>query len=541
MLCPIAIRARVARGGALSRSLCAIALLIGCAEEAPAPLPPRPEPLAALPTGGAAIESDRFRESVACAQCHTASDTALRDASGRDISPYALWQTSMMSLAARDPFYLAVFQEELARDPDGASAIEAVCTRCHAGAGHEESNRTLGFDALVAGTDTAAQLGRDGVTCTLCHQIDPANLGRETSFSGGFVIGYGREIYGPHQNPHVTPMQMFVDFTPAYSDHVATSELCGTCHTVVVDDIVEQATYLEWRSSSVAITAQCQTCHVPTDDADGVRITGPIAKFPPNLSPRAPLGRHRFAGGNAYMLRLIASAEAWANTGVPAVALDAAAVDAEAHLATAATLELVPAGSAGARVLAVRVVNQTGHKLPTGYPSRRLWLHVTVRAADRVIFESGGHDAGALADDDAITPHRDRISSASQVQVWQAVLVDKEGAPTHRALDAARYGKDDRILPAGFAPSAADRARTQPVGVDGDDDFVAGSDTVTYELGAVPAGSIVEVELMYQSLSPSVVDAIDRGRTPAGTRFSDLARAMPPLPIAITRAQLTFE
>ena len=536
MLSRPAIRAAFARGGVVPCIACA---MIACTENPPVELPPRPEPLAPLPAGGAAITSDRFRESVACAQCHTASDTALRDASGRDISPYALWQTSMMSLATRDPFYLAVFQEERTRDPDNP-AIDRTCTRCHAGAGHEESRGAITFDGLVSGVDTAAQLGRDGVTCTLCHQIDSENLGKESSFGGGFVIGYERQMFGPHANPFVTPMQMFINFTPTLGEHVAKSELCGTCHTVIVGDVVEQATYLEWRSSSVAISAQCQTCHVPTDDADGVRITGPIAKFPANLSPRAPIGRHRFAGGNAYMLRLIASAESWANTGVPAGALEAAATDAEAHLATAAELELATGGTAHAREVSVRVKNLTGHKLPTGYPSRRLWLHVTARDGDRVVYESGRDEAGALDGETALAPHRDRITSANQVQLWQAVLVDASGAPTHRALDAARYGKDDRILPAGFSPNNLDRPRTQPVGVDGDDDFVAGSDTVTYVLGDLPAGTIVDVELRYQSLSPALVDDIDEARTPAGTRFTDLARAMPPLPITIARARQTL-
>ena len=36
------------------------------------------------------------------------------------------------------------------------------------------------------------------------------------------------------------------------------------------------------------------------------------------------------------------------------------------------------------------VQNRGGHKLPTAFPSRRAWLHVTVRDRDRrIVFESG--------------------------------------------------------------------------------------------------------------------------------------------------------
>jgi len=512
-----------------------ITCVIACGTEE---LGPRPPPLEPLPAAGT-VATERFADAAKCAQCHTAGPSALRDAAGRDISPVALWRTSMMALATRDPFYLAVFAEELARSPGERATIERTCLRCHAPAGSEESDGALGFDALVAGTEPAAMLGREGVTCTLCHQIAASGLGEERSFTGGFDVEFGRKMYGPHANPFANPMQMFVNFTPALGDHVARSELCATCHTVIVGSIVEQATYLEWRSSSLAATKTCQTCHVPTDDRDGVRIATPIAKFPTNLSARVPVGRHRFVGGNAYMLRLIASAEDWATTGLPPGELEAAAVEAEAHLATAANLTISSQAGAGGTEVAIRVTNETGHKLPTGYPSRRMWLHVTVLDGDRVVYESGAVRAdGSLAGEGKLQPHRDRIEDASHVQVWQAVLVDGEGAPTHRALDAARYGKDDRILPAGFAPSSADRARVAAVGVDEDADFVPGSDTVTYVVGDPPPGSIVRVELLFQSLSPAIVDAIDASRTAAGTRFVDLARANPLTPIAIARAEL---
>lgn len=497
---------------------------------------PEVEPLAPLPPPAPAM-TERFTDAEACAQCHLVPDgaPALHDATGANVSPVLLWRASMMALAARDPYYLAVFAEELERAPDRRTEIEALCTRCHAPAGNEELGGALGFDELTAGDSPAARLGRGGVTCSLCHQIDPANLGAERSFSGGFAVGYGRQMFGPYLNPLTDPMQQFVRFTPTRGAHIGSAELCGTCHTVVVPgvagDILEQATYLEWRASSYAADRPCQVCHVPTTDDTGRGITTPIAGFPTGLGARTPFGRHLFIGGNAYMLTLMADAIDWLGAGVDAAELLANAARSEAHLRTAAELAIARV-DAGA--FTVQVINRTGHKLPTGYPSRRMWLHVRVEAAGAVIFESGA--PGTLP---ARSPHFDDIRTPGDAPVWEAVLVDAVGEPTHRTLDARRFAKDNRILPEGFAPSGQDRTRLEPVGVINDPSFVPGRDAVTYRV-AVPAGATVTAELLYQTLRPETIDAIAATPTPAGRRFVDLARARPVTPIAMARVTQTL-
>jgi len=503
----------------------------------------RAEPLAPLPAP-APVATDRFRDAETCAQCHLAGEgtPVLHDAAGRNISPSLLWRSSLMGLAARDPYYLAVFSEEIAADPDNADAIAGVCTRCHAPAGHEEAGGALTFDDLVSGTSPAAVLGRGGVTCTLCHQIAAQGLGDETSFTGGFDVGYQRRIFGRYPDPNINPMQLIVNYTPEGGSHIAQSELCGSCHTVVVrtagGPVVEQATFLEWRSSSfVAQGKACQACHVPVVDEAGVAIAAPITTFSSSSSRvRTPVGRHTFVGGNSYVLSLIADAIEWSGAGVSRDEVLASAARDEAHLREAAELAVVDTRREGSvAVITIKVTNLTGHKLPTGYPSRRMWLHVTASAGGSIVFESGGDDRFATQ------PHRDEVSAADEVQAWESELVDDRGQPTHRALDARRYGKDNRILPAGFAPaSPSDRTRTAPVGVDGDATFVAGSDTVTYRLIGVPAGATIAVELLYQAIRPSTIDAIDRGNTPAGTRFVDLARARPVTPVVMATASATI-
>jgi hypothetical protein len=505
-------------------------LLAACASD----VEPRPEPLAALPPP-VSVDTDRFRDANGCAQCHLVPDGArpLHDAAGRNVSPSLLWRSSLMAMAARDPYYLAVVAEERARadDPD---EVDALCTRCHAPAGSEERadrGGHLSFDDLVAGSDAAATIGREGVTCTLCHQIQPAGLGEDRSFSGGFVVDYRRELFGRYPNPVTSPMQLIVDFTPVAGSQIAESALCGTCHTVIVPgpagDVVEQATYLEWRNSRFAADGRsCQSCHVPTVDEQGDSITVlAVAGTPDTLGPRSPFGRHTFVGGNSYLLRLLADATEWSGAGVSADELLASAERDDRHLGEAARLSLVERDATG---FAIRVTNLTGHKLPTGYPSRKIWLHVRVEAGGATVFESGG----TLPPDDL--SHLDIVTSGDQVQVWEAKLVDGNGAITHRALDASRYGKDNRILPEGFAPSGVDRVRTLSAGAEADASFVAGSDDVRFEPpGGVPADARIHVELMYAALSPAIVNAIDQGRTSAGSRFVDLARARPITPVVM--------
>lgn len=526
-----------------------VAALVACSDDS---VTARPDPLAALPAPAPA-KTDRFVDSAVCGQCHLVDDTVtpLHDATGANVSPVLLWRSSLMALAARDPYYLASFAEEVAGAKPG---IEALCTRCHSPAGSEERDAASGhltFADITAGDDPASRLARDGVTCTACHQIDPANLGDERSFSGGFAIGYDRKIYGPYIDPRTAPMMLMVNYTPTSGPHITRSELCAVCHTVIVPtangSIMEQATYLEWRSSTASVmNIQCQSCHVPTVDSTGAAISTQAAGYPADLNPRKPIGKHVFVGGNSYVLSLIQDALAWSGAGLSADELAASVTRDQLHLTTAARVTIGSVTRTGDAVtFAVHVENLTGHKLPTGYPTRRMWLHVTVTAAGATVFESGRADeTGAIVDGAGMVlasqPHRDTIATANEAQIWEATFVDRYGKPTHRSTEAAYFNKDDRILPAGFAPKTTDAPRINPIGVVADPSFLAGSDEVTYNLSGIPAGATVTATLDYQVLRPETVEAIEASHTPAGSRFVDLARARPNLPTTMAEVTQTL-
>jgi hypothetical protein len=543
------ITARAALPLAVSLTLCTA---IGCEEPTPedsrTSLPDDPgvdakDPfLLALPATFATME-DRFATSAECALCHSNSDsaTAMRDEAGNEIAPFNLWQGTMMANAARDPLWRAVVSAEIAATPDAKAAIEDKCMRCHTPMASEAGRATLTDVKMGLLTDESSplnQLALDGVSCTVCHQIDPGNLGTAESWTGGFVIGNRRLIYGPHQNPAPGPMQNHVNYTPTYAPHVTESNLCATCHTVfthaleedgsAVDgpEFPEQTAFLEWQNSLYAADAPgdggetCQSCHMPTVDADGNIIETRIARAPPgfdfNIPERSPFGRHLFVGANTLMPSILKDMRDVLQPQATDAAFDAS-IDLAKQRLTQSTAELVVDGTAvdGDKVsFDVTVHNLVGHKAPTGFPARRLWLRARVLDADgAVLFESGGFDergrilsgGGELLDVEkaagGFEPHHDLITRDDEVQIYESVMADKDGARTPTLLRAVDHLKDNRLLPLGFSRDFADYDVIKPRGeATGDSNFTGGQDTVRFEVAVDGTPASVEISLHYQSL-----------------------------------------
>jgi len=431
------------------------------------------------------------------------------------IGPYALWSASMMANSARDPYWKAKVRFETRTTPAAAEAIENTCLSCHAPMQQYDrraEGQTLRFDALDA-------VGEQGVSCTVCHQISPENFGKADSFTAGFVINEQRRIFGPHANPFPMPMRMHTGRMPTQADHILDSALCGTCHTVITPTLtaggeqtgrfLEQATYLEWLDSSYPRSNKtCQSCHLaPLENAAGDPAAMYIAHTPhggffPPTRPRKPFGLHTFGGANVQGLGL----------------------DAERD---------------GDRLTArVRLVNSAGHKLPTGFPSRRLWLRFAVTdAAGKIVFESGAWDPAtgeilARLDATEFEPHRDVIRDPAQTAIYEAEMAAADGGATHSLMRAARWSKDNRLLPLGFVadrgrPDGLEDLSTAPVGVEGDANFRAGADQVDYIAVVEPGGGpwTVTVEALFQSIKPDHAGALS-GPTAEEETFRKLFRSV---------------
>jgi hypothetical protein len=244
---------------------------------------------------------------------------------------------------------------------------------------------------------------------------------------------------------------------------------------------------------------------------------------------RDNLSRHLFVGGNAFMVGLLNRYRRELGVAALPEELDATAKATVRQLQreTAQLAVSTPCLTGGALTFDVQLRNLTGHKFPTGYPSRRAWLHVTVRdAGGNVVFESGAMEAsGAIAgnegdrDPAAFEPHYEEITRADQVQIYEPILGDVNGRPTTGLLSAVRYLKDNRLLPRGFDK----RTAAAEIGVFGaaatDADFAGGGDRVRYR---VPAGAgvyRVDVELRYQPIAYRWAQNLERYDAAEPARF----------------------
>ena len=494
--------------------------------------------IAALVLFGAALAPGqiRFETAETCAMCHT----DISGPGGGLIGPAALWPSTMMAHSAVDPYWQAKVRYEAATTPAAASVIENKCLSCHAPMQRRplrEAGRKLALDDL-------AGPGLEGVSCTVCHQITPEGFGEKSSFTAGFTLNEQARIYGPHENPFPMPMRHHTGYTPTESQHILESELCATCHTVVtptldaqgktIGEFVEQAPYLEWRASSYAGTeTTCQSCHLPVlEDERGRPIPQFIAHTPMGgffgpTRPRTPYGQHFLVGGNVQALGMLAELFPDRRDG-----LDQTAARTRANLTDALGLRVTANESDGFLDVEVRILNRTGHKLPTGYPSRRLWLQMTTQdAVGRTLFESGAPDpaTGEIRGLEGVEPHRDLITAENQVAIWEAALADAAGRPTVTLMRAAGYAKDNRILPRGFdlarpQPDGIDPASIAPVGVAGDDDFRPGSDGVRYRIEASETGGPyrIDVRVWFQSVRPDHLGGMSAARSKEEARFLEL-------------------
>jgi hypothetical protein len=466
----------------------------------------------------------RFQTSDRCLACHNGLSTP----SGEDVSIGFAWRASIMANSSRDPYWQASVRRESIDHPEMQAAIEDECSVCHMPITRYEA-KLAGkpgriFSHLPFSADSKhGREAQDGVSCSVCHQIGKEKLGTRESFNGGFVVDPPRAKnqhpeYGPFEieNGQKRIMQTSSDgFVPTDDQHIRDSELCATCHTLfteargpggkVVGELPEQMPYLEWLHSDYKQKQSCQYCHMPE-----VKQPTPITKV---LGvPREGMHRHTFVAANFFMQQMLNRYRDDLEVTALPHELTAAARDTATFLQTQSARIKIDKVELAANHLAigVSIENLGGHKLPTAYPSRRAWLHVTVRDANgRVIFESGrlNPDGSIEGNDNDVDPtrfepHYTEIDRGDQVQIYETIMKDPTGRVTTGLLTAIGYLKDNRLLPHGFDKHTASKDIAVLGEAFNDPDFTADGDRLRYliDTANAPGPLNIDAELWYQPI-----------------------------------------
>ncbi len=471
--------------------------------------------------GALAVE---IESSTRCDGCHGGYDPVHE--------PYRPWVSSPMGQATRDP----MFQACLTIANQDAAFAGDLCLRCHTPSGWLGGRSTPTDGSALLATDM------EGVNCNFCHrmvdpwQSSPINPPDDDAIlaglpdypvnphSGHFVVDPQDRRRGPFD------LENFNSHEWRMSSYFSESSNCAMCHDVSnpvftrqpdgsyalneldmphptqdkADMFPIERTYSEWAQSAFAqgpvemggrfggnITAvsSCQDCHMPDGTGRGCnRNSRPI---------RDDLPRHDLNGGNTWLVLAVRELYPDADTGLDEASALASVARAESMLAAASDLEVWQEGTE----LVARVINQTGHKLPSGYPEgRRIWVNVEFYdAGGSEIAEFGGYDlATATLDPAGTTVYEAKIGVDAAMSAATGI---PEGPGFHFAVNNAWY-KDNRIPPRGFTNAGFESVQAAPVGH-------------TYEDGqywddtrfAIPAGATqAEVYVWYQLASREYIE-----------------------------------
>jgi hypothetical protein len=495
-----------------------------------------------------------FSTSSQCMACHNRLTTHY----GKDFSIGTNWRAAMMSNSATDPYWQAGVRRETLEHPESAEVIEDVCSSCHMPMARFIMNyggiKGEVFSYLSEGNTKhvppLAALAGDGISCSVCHQIKADNLGKKESYGAGFLVDTmqpegKRSVFGPFTisegNSHI--MNSATGFSPQKAAHIRESALCGSCHTLythaldsngnIVAELPEQMPYIEWMHSDYAEVKNCQDCHMEeiAGEASISAVLG-VSRSNPKV--------HSFIGGNFFMLHMLSKNTLTLGLQALPAELNAAAQVSRALLADSTaeiTIDTSSISIANDTIqLPVIIENLAGHKLPTAYPSRRAWIHLTAtRGLRDVVFESGklnpdGSIAGNDNDEDSLRfePHYEVISDVSQVQIYESIMAAPDGRVTTGLLNGASYLKDNRIPPLGFLKATV----SSDVAVKGkattDSDLNDGHDSIVYR---IPKGSIegsikITVEFWYQPIGYRWANNLSSFKAMEPERFISMYRNM---------------
>jgi len=467
-------------------------------------------------------QSGNLEHPSKCDNCHGGYDQA--------VEPAFNWRGSMMAQAARDPFFYAC----LAISNQDAPQSGDLCIRCHSPAGWLEG-RSVPTDGSALNSND-----REGVQCDFCHKlVAPTSIGTNpfpddpdytagtypwdqgylqtlseippTSANGMYIADSDNAKRGPFVDA-AARHQMF--YSPFHRD----AGLCGTCHDVsnpaftmdangryVPNDFGQPApdftpysmfpierTFSEWKYSSFNGPggASCQDCHMHDVTGYGCNKQGaPL---------RTDLPLHDLTGGNTFVPPMVAALYPGE---IDPAALNAGLLRATQTLQSTATMTANLDSTSG-YTLNVHITNETGHKMPSGYPEgRRIWVNIqAVDTNGTTVYESGAYNSntGELTHDADLKMYHIEPGISNFLS---GITGLPAGPSFHFVINDTVY-LDNRIPPAGFTNANFEMIGSPPVGYS----YADGQnyDDTQYDL---PGGlAHITINLFYQTTSKEYVE-----------------------------------
>ncbi len=235
----------------------------------------------------------------------------------------------------------------------------------------------------------AKSISLEGVTCSFCHSVTGVE-------NNSYIFNQSNPIQGPYGDSKTDA------HASEYSVLLTRSEFCAGCHEFSINGVPVYETYTEWKEGPYAAEGkQCQDCHMQTK-------SGAAA----NNSPmREKVYQHFWYGGHSGQF-----------------------------LEKAFQIESQVERSGNKARVTLRITNSNvGHKVPSGFPSRKVILNFKAidekgkeiytdqRVYAKTLVDGYGNEvtdfwkASSIASDNRIKPRETRI------EVFEFALPDGTG------------------------------------------------------------------------------------------------------------------
>jgi len=411
---------------------------------------------------------DKLEAPGVCAGCH--------------VEPLRDWSGTMMGNDFREPSFLAMLSIAEQDEP----GVGDFCLRCHGAGWFEGKSEPPSGDFFGKTFEPPPKIDQESIPiCDLCHRMERVGM-RRSRFDGAMIAEGNGSVFIRPDDPWKGGKH---PLTPLHK----TGEFCGACHDVTNPKVPNtnrsgylhplERTYTEWKYSYFGENGlTCQQCHPPM-------------KFP---------------GAQTWLLypglaKLYPDVDAgWTNAGF-ALPKDrtsvwqAARERNEAFMKRAADIKVTAprnVAPGNEAKIKVTVVNNTGHRLPTGFAEgRHMWIYVRVTdAAGKVIFEDGRLDKNGT------------VVQTDQTKVYE----QKAGRGSEESFHFAANDtiiKDNRIPPAGFKKKAYEAEGAFIIGADYRDGQNRDDTIYRFEAPAQTAGPLrATAELRYETYSSEYME-----------------------------------